>query len=437
MRILHLVTRSQRRGAELVAVELARGLDALGHTNQVLALGLGFDGSEDVDLPPLTRRTDGGLRALRLGARALRRQLKREPVDIVMAHGGRAVEAAVLVRRRGHPLVVWQRILGFPPLDLATGLAVALARGGAPHRRRGRAHARPRRRAAAARVRRADLGDPELPRPGAVRGRRPDARGRRSSAPSWASTTASGWSGFVGHLIEQKRPDRALDALETMHALGEPAHLVVAGDGPLRARFEQDVAAPGPRGRACTCSAPATTSRTLLAAIDVLILTSDSEGLPGVLIEAQMAGCPIVTVPVGGVRDLVDDGETGVVTEEIDQAELAGRVVDLLRDPLLRGRLGERARRRAVRFSSSRAAGTYAARLAEIAGSGTGLSGRRLLAESARRPVVIPQVSCNYVRILREGWGGHAQSAFPLVDAQGGPRQDLSGGRTDLACQPG
>ena len=67
MRILHLVTRSQRRGAELVAVELARGLDALGHTNQVLALGLGFDGSEDVDLPPLTRRADGGVRALWLG----------------------------------------------------------------------------------------------------------------------------------------------------------------------------------------------------------------------------------------------------------------------------------------------------------------------------------------------------------------------------------
>jgi glycosyltransferase involved in cell wall biosynthesis len=106
----------------------------------------------------------------------------------------------------------------------------------------------------------------------------------------------------------------------------------------------------------------------LLAAIDVLILTSDSEGLPGVLIEAQMAGCPIVTVPVGGVRDLVDDGETGVVIDEIDQGELATRVVELLRDPLLRGRLGERARRRAVRFSSSRAAGTYAARLGELTG---------------------------------------------------------------------
>ena len=68
LRILHLVTRSQRRGAELVAVELARGLDSLGHTNQVLALGLGFDGGEDVDLPPLTRRSDEGFRALWLGA---------------------------------------------------------------------------------------------------------------------------------------------------------------------------------------------------------------------------------------------------------------------------------------------------------------------------------------------------------------------------------
>ena len=107
----------------------------------------------------------------------------------------------------------------------------------------------------------------------------------------------------------------------------------------------------------------------ILAAIDVFILTSDSEGLPGVLIEAQMAGCPVVTVPVGGVRDLVDDGETGIVIDDLDPEELARRVVELLRDPQLRVRLGERARRRAVRFSSTRAAGTYAARLAEVVGT--------------------------------------------------------------------
>ena len=150
-----------------------------------------------------------------------------------------------------------------------------------------------------------------------------------------------------------------------MHALGERAHLVVAGDGPLRSRFERDVADRG-LGEFVHVLGDRNDIPQILAAIDVFILTSDSEGLPGVLIEAQMAGCPIVTVPVGGVRDLVDDGETGIVIDDIDPDELAGRVVGLLRDPQLRVRLGERARRRAVRFSSTRAAGTYAARLAEV-----------------------------------------------------------------------
>ena len=82
-----------------------------------------------------------------------------------------------------------------------------------------------------------------------------------------------------------------------------------------------------------------------------------------------MAGCPVVTVPVGGVPDVVDDGETGVVTEDVDQAELAAGSSTCSATPCSADRLGERARRPAVRFSSSRAAGTYAARLAEIVGS--------------------------------------------------------------------
>ena len=358
------MTRSQRRGAELVAVELARGLEALGHSNQVLALGLGFDGSEDVDLPPLTRRADGGFRALWLGSRALRRHLQLEPVDIVIAHGGRAVEAAVLVRRRGQPLIVWQRILGFP------------AHMWRPLRRfrwRRVVH-----RVDAAVALTPDLGD-ELralgfkgpiwaipnfrdPEPFVAVDREVAARNLRAEL---GLADEVGLVGFVGHMIEQKRPDRALDALVAMHALGEEAHLVVAGDGPLRASFERDVSE-----RALEKYVHVLGHRDdiaqILAAIDVFILTSDSEGLPGVLIEAQMAGCPIVTVPVGGVRDLVDDGETGVVIDDIDHDELAVRVVGLLRDPQLRGRLGERARRRAVRFSSSAAASTYAARLAEV-----------------------------------------------------------------------
>jgi glycosyltransferase involved in cell wall biosynthesis len=365
MRILHLVTRSQRRGAELVAVELARGLNALGHTNQVLALGLGFDGSEDVDLPPLTRRSDGGLRALWLGARALRRHLDIEPTDIVIAHGGRAVEAAVLARRHHLPIIVWQRILGFPPhmwrpirrlrwriivrrIDAAVALTPDLGEELGRLGFKGPVWAIP------------NFRDPE---PFVAVDR--DAASEHLRAELGIPPDA-GLIGFVGHLIAQKRPDRALDVLVATHRLGEPAHLVVAGDGPLRKRFELDVAARDLQAFVHVLGHRNDIPQ-ILAAIDVFILTSDSEGLPGVLIEAQMAGCPVVTVPVGGVRELVDDGETGIVTDGLEPEELANRVVELLRDPHLRFRLGERARRRAVRFSSTRAAGTYAARLAAVA----------------------------------------------------------------------
>ena len=249
----------------------------------------------------------------------------------MIAHGGRAVEAAVLVKRRGRPLIVWQRILGFPEQMWR------------PMRRfRWRMVVR---RVDAAVALTPDLGDElgELGFTGPIwaipnfRDPEPFVAVDRDVAAHDLRVELGladdvGLVGFVGHLIEQKRPDRALDALVAMHELGENAHLVVAGDGPLRASFERDVAERG-LGAYVHVLGHRDDIAQILAAIDVFILTSDAEGLPGVLIEAQMAGCPVVTVPVGGVRDLVDDGETGVVIDEIDHRELAARVVGLLRDP--------------------------------------------------------------------------------------------------------
>lgn len=364
VRIVHLVSRSQRRGAELVALELARELDALGHANRVVALGLGFDGTDDPALPPLTRRSDGGARALILGAWALHRGLVTEPADVVIAHGGRAVEAAVLVRRRGHPLIVWQRILGFPPqmwrpvpqlrwravvrrIDAAVALTSDLG----------------------VELRRLGFTGPIWTIPN-FRDPAPFLAVDRAAAAAnlrheLAIASDVGLIGFVGHLIEQKRPDRALDTLAAVHELGEAAHLVVAGDGPLRTQFVADVRARG-LGPFVHVLGHRVDIAQILGAVDVFILTSDAEGLPGVLIEAQLAGCAVVTVPVGGVRELVDDGKTGVVIAAIDHQELAAQVVGLLRDRPGRQRIGERARREAVRFSSREAAAVYAARLEEL-----------------------------------------------------------------------
>src|SRR5262249_50722970 len=114
MRILHLVTRSQRRGAELVALDLARELDALGHENRTLALGRAFDGSTTDALPQLTSYTRLGVREFVPCVRKLRALLARDQFDVVLAHGGWPVQVAAFAHRSNGPLVVWQRILGFP-----------------------------------------------------------------------------------------------------------------------------------------------------------------------------------------------------------------------------------------------------------------------------------------------------------------------------------
>ena len=200
----------------------------------------------------------------------------------------------------------------------------------------------------------------------------------------------------------------------------------------------------------CTCSGTATTSRRSSARSTCSSSRATPKGCPGVLIEAQMAGCPIVTVPVGGVRDLVDDGETGVVTDEIDPEELATRVVGLLRDPKLRT-TARRAGRGAVRSGSRPSARprTYAARLAEIAPGRGRRPPRPLRARRPARPGPIGRlerlinsaqlpsvtIACNYVRIHPQGDRGSARSAFPWLTL-GAVRAKICGraGRTWLTC---
>jgi glycosyltransferase involved in cell wall biosynthesis len=358
VRILHLVTRSQRRGAELVALELADALDRLGCEDRVIALARAFDGSAVDELHSLTPRSDLGLRTLFSSVRALRRELVREPVDIVLAHGGRAAEIAALARRGSRPPIVWQRILGLPPrsahslrrrwwqlLLRRTDAAVALTEELENELRqlgfKGRIW------------RITNFRDPTR-----FEGlNRADESARLRAELGIASDEPL--IGFVGHLIAQKRPDRALEVLAEVHRRGVRAHLVVAGDGPLRATFEGDVA-DRVLGAYVHVLGEREDVEHIFGGVDVFVLTSDDEGIPGVLIEAQMAGCPVVAPLIGGVRDVIEDGVTGTITAHADAVEIARGVVELLGEPQRRARMADAARRRASQFTSSRAAGIYA-----------------------------------------------------------------------------
>ena len=98
----------------------------------------------------------------------------------------------------------------------------------------------------------------------------------------------------------------------------------------------------------------------ILAGVDLLVLTSDLEGMPGVAIEAAMAGCPVVSIPVGGIDEVVEDGVTGLVLADADPGRMAEAVAALLADADRRHAMGTAARAGSERFSAATTARAYA-----------------------------------------------------------------------------
>jgi len=361
LRILHVVSRSHRRGAELVATELADELDRRGHRNRLVALSPAVDSDPERVLTPLVTSPRVGRHQLLPLAWRLRRLLADEPVDVVMAHGGWPAQAVALAAPRRGPLLVWQRILGFP--DKIWG----------PVRRRWWATVARRFDAAVALT--GDLAE-ELHRLGfggrvwvIPNSRKPErflgidrptaARELRGELDVPADVPLLG---FVGHLVHQKRPERAVEVVALLRAQGRDVHLVVAGDGPLRRELEVLAVS---RGVAASVSflGHRPDVESVLGGVDVAVLTSDAEGIPGVAIEALMAGCPMVSVPVGGVDEVVDHGLTGLVVEDHHPASMATAVAGLLDDEAVRSAMSSECRRRAHRFTASDTAAVYAERL--------------------------------------------------------------------------
>ena len=81
-----------------------------------------------------------------------------------------------------------------------------------------------------------------------------------------------------------------------------------------------------------------------LAASDIFVLPSRSEAFPNGVLEAMAAGLPVVATTVGGILEVVDQGQTGLLVAPDDPAALADRITRLMTDPALAARLGAAAR---------------------------------------------------------------------------------------------
>ncbi len=147
---------------------------------------------------------------------------------------------------------------------------------------------------------------------------------------------------FIGRLSGVKRPDRFLEAAELVAARHPETIFLVVGDGDQRLRLESlplsaDVRFLGWRGDIAR----------IHAAADLIVVTSDNEGMPVTLIEAAMAGRACVTTDVGSAGEVVLDGTTGRVVAR-DPRAVADAIVELLDDSDRRRRLGTAARQHAL-----------------------------------------------------------------------------------------
>ena len=134
----------------------------------------------------------------------------------------------------------------------------------------------------------------------------------------------------VGRLMAVKAPERFLDAARLVAAEVPETVFLVVGDGPLRTALERRAAGVDVRflGRRPD-------ARRLIGRADVLVVSSESEGLSVVTLEALAAGVPVVSTPATGMAELLEAG-AGIVTGRPDARLLAEAVVSLLGDPSAR-----------------------------------------------------------------------------------------------------
>jgi glycosyltransferase involved in cell wall biosynthesis len=152
----------------------------------------------------------------------------------------------------------------------------------------------------------------------------------------------------VGRLISLKRVDGLIRVIARL----EDTALVVVGDGPERARLEGLARALGVGGRVYFAG-QTTHSRTLslVAACDALVLNSTHEGFPHVVLEAMSVGVPVIAAAVGGIPEVVRDGENGRLISASDGEALYMAVAEFLAlKPEERHRLILGARRTAKEF---------------------------------------------------------------------------------------
>lgn len=327
LRVIHVVTSLLVGGMEQFVLRLASEQRAQGHNASALGLRGGplEEEARKIDLPTAT--LEGGGKASRL-ARAAALMVRERP-HIVHAHNpgalpyallGKLVGARVLMTRHGQ-LAEWNP----GPLQTRGADAIVAVSGAA---------------AQALAERQPKFRDRTLT---ILNGVQPAAPSR-SREEVRRELGLDGLTGIiVARLDKLKGHEVLLDALARMQA---PLTMLIAGDGDQRAALEARAKELGLGAERVRFLGYRADVADLLAASDLFVLPSRTEGLPLSVLEAMSHGLLVVATPVGGVPEALNGEECGLMVPVGDAEPLAAALQRLALDPELRAALGKAGYRR-------------------------------------------------------------------------------------------
>ncbi|MDD9745311.1 MULTISPECIES: glycosyltransferase [Marinovum] len=183
---------------------------------------------------------------------------------------------------------------------------------------------------------------------------------------------------FVGRLAAVKGVPVLLEALSILKGELPGLRVTLIGDGPERARLEQDAADLGLRDMVDFAGYRSQSEvARALKVTDALVLPSFAEGVPVVLMEAMAAGRPVITTGVAGVSELVEHGKSGFLVPPGDAQRLAQAIRAVLADPDRRVEMGRAGRTRVVEDFDIGKEAAWLGRLFEVYADGAAHPGKR------------------------------------------------------------
>lgn len=183
--------------------------------------------------------------------------------------------------------------------------------------------------------------------------------------------------GIIGRIVPVKNHSLFVAAVAQLFRNSrQKLRFLIIGDGDMRSQVEEELARAelnytyfpsSPERATVTCTSWLTNMDEVLAGLDIVALSSHNEGTPVSLIEAQAAGKPVVSTDVGGVRDAVLDGYTGLITPAGDTDQFAAALIQLTENAGMREQFGrEGTRHAAAHYSYQRLVSDMSAYYSEL-----------------------------------------------------------------------